>query len=1309
MPTYDGIGETITHKLEIEGDMFLQDIEGGSLSTQVPLEIFSNFTSSGDQAISSRMLRLRVQNHNESNVSNSYVTDFGIRGESDKDYFFITAPQNTYNVGDQNTFVISKTSNVGIGTTDPGSYRLLVNKGITKHFGVPGNDTPTVGDTLVYNENGEWVYHFVDGTLPPGTVNNEILTWNGANWVPNHSMRTTNSNTSIGIGVGIGTFTPGANLHVVGSVTATKDIDISGKFQGGKLRIGSALSPVPTNPNVTVPGDLTVSGTLTSDEWIHTTDVTITGNVKCQTLTASDIVGGSPLTISADSIAIEGPVTMPENAPMSIGTMTVSNIFHTNQVTISANIYVNSDKTLTTSNITHDSELTVSSNLLLGSDKTLTTSNIVSNSGDNLLINTNLEVGSSYFLFGDGGLLSNISTGIPTLQEVTTEGSTTTDSITVGGLTTSNITHDSELTVSSNLLLGSDKTLTTSNIVSNSGDNLLINTNLEVGSSYFLLGDGGLLSNISTGIPTLQEVTTEGSTTTDSITVGGLTTSNITHDSELTVSSNLLLGSDKTLTTSNIVSNSGDNLLINTNLEVGSSYFLLGDGGLLSNISGGGGTTPTLQEVTTQGATTTDSITIGGLTTSSITSAFNTLTATTDVTMVQASGGGTLTLGVIDAAVYDAHSGFVDADGNLWMTGKNDYGQCGDLINSVNGNTFRKVATDVSKVYCGRLFTFFIKNDGSLWGMGFNLSRRMGPSNFILPLPTQLISGSPSKVVKVAPGYYSSLAIKEDGSIWGCGQSLYIGFGASYTYYNWTRLSISGSPASGIDINCVVDYGYNRLRSFIIDTNNDLYGCGDGGNYGFGNGSTADLNVYTSLTSGVVSVAGVGSATSAVLTDGTLINAGVFRYGSYGDGNVTKTVTTWTASTITGSSITSVSHAENHRIVRDANSNIYGAGWTNGGIMGTATASITTWTNLAPGVPIDNYQTGADNSYYINSSNDKLYLAGLNDNFGYIGFGTQSYAFTWTVNPATYTAYTGNSLTAVDIDVTGTLSTGSLTTSALITGGNFLGDTITSNISLSENATVTGTLSTNYISINPAVSSNLSISSNLEVGNSNLFVDTTTGRVGIGVTSPIRRLDVRSGTSGNVTTDWISGTFGPQLNDGDRVVIGNIFTKATIGGHNSSLTAWADLIINPGTGNVGIGITNPSYQLQLSTNSAAKPTSSAWTVSSDQRIKEDIFDANLDTCYENVKNLKLKYYKLRDDIIELDPIFKDAHKLGWIAQEVEEVLPKCVTTIQEQYGLNDVKNLDVDQIYTNLFGAVQKLIKENENLKARIEALENSS
>ena len=113
MPTYDG-----TYKLAVEdGRTLIRDVEGGSLSTHVPLEIYSNYAAQGTLT-DSRQLRLRTQPYLESNPANAYVTDMGIQNTTDN-YFFITAPQNTSTVGDQNTFVISSTSNVGIGTTDP--------------------------------------------------------------------------------------------------------------------------------------------------------------------------------------------------------------------------------------------------------------------------------------------------------------------------------------------------------------------------------------------------------------------------------------------------------------------------------------------------------------------------------------------------------------------------------------------------------------------------------------------------------------------------------------------------------------------------------------------------------------------------------------------------------------------------------------------------------------------------------------------------------------------------------------------------------------------------------------------------------------------------------------------------------------------------------------------------------------------------------------------------------------------------------------------------------------------------------------
>jgi len=61
--------------------------------------------------------------------------------------------------------------------------------------------------------------------------------------------------------------------------------------------------------------------------------------------------------------------------------------------------------------------------------------------------------------------------------------------------------------------------------------------------------------------------------------------------------------------------------------------------------------------------------------------------------------------------------------------------------------------------------------------------------------------------------------------------------------------------------------------------------------------------------------------------------------------------------------------------------------------------------------------------------------------------------------------------------------------------------------------------------------------------------------------------------------------------------------------------------------------------------------------------------------------------------------------IGWIAQEVEEVIPKAVNTVDEKYGLTDVKFLNADQIYASMFGAIQKLIEDKERLEAQVAEL----
>ena len=61
--------------------------------------------------------------------------------------------------------------------------------------------------------------------------------------------------------------------------------------------------------------------------------------------------------------------------------------------------------------------------------------------------------------------------------------------------------------------------------------------------------------------------------------------------------------------------------------------------------------------------------------------------------------------------------------------------------------------------------------------------------------------------------------------------------------------------------------------------------------------------------------------------------------------------------------------------------------------------------------------------------------------------------------------------------------------------------------------------------------------------------------------------------------------------------------------------------------------------------------------------------------------------------------------VGWIAQEVEAVFPKAVSSSSER-GFNDFRTLSSDQIYKTMYGALQRVIADKEALEARVALLE---
>jgi len=114
-----------------------------------------------------------------------------------------------------------------------------------------------------------------------------------------------------------------------------------------------------------------------------------------------------------------------------------------------------------------------------------------------------------------------------------------------------------------------------------------------------------------------------------------------------------------------------------------------------------------------------------------------------------------------------------------------------------------------------------------------------------------------------------------------------------------------------------------------------------------------------------------------------------------------------------------------------------------------------------------------------------------------------------------------------------------------------------------------------------------------------------------------------------------------------------------------------------------------------------------WSTVSDLRIKENIERASYEKCYNNIQNLELYRFNY---ISELNNINKDLKQLGYIAQEVNEIFPKSVSS-QSLYNntlsMSDLLSIDITQINYTLFGSVKRLIELIKNKITRLEKLEN--
>jgi hypothetical protein len=116
----------------------------------------------------------------------------------------------------------------------------------------------------------------------------------------------------------------------------------------------------------------------------------------------------------------------------------------------------------------------------------------------------------------------------------------------------------------------------------------------------------------------------------------------------------------------------------------------------------------------------------------------------------------------------------------------------------------------------------------------------------------------------------------------------------------------------------------------------------------------------------------------------------------------------------------------------------------------------------------------------------------------------------------------------------------------------------------------------------------------------------------------------------------------------------------------------------------------------------------AWDQTSDHRIKENIKKANLNICYDNVKNINLYRFNYKNAFG--NGTHRDRTQLGFVAQQVNKYYPKSITRgkrkLDDNREVPDLASIDVSQVNFTLFGAVKQLIRVVEKQGNRIKKLE---
>jgi alpha-tubulin suppressor-like RCC1 family protein len=253
---------------------------------------------------------------------------------------------------------------------------------------------------------------------------------------------------------------------------------------------------------------------------------------------------------------------------------------------------------------------------------------------------------------------------------------------------------------------------------------------------------------------------------------------------------------------------------------------------------------------------------------------------------------------VATAAAGGSHTLAVLNNGTMLAWGYNGAGELGDGTTTdrhtpvaVPGLT--GVRTTANSVAAGWYHSLALKADGTVWAWGYNAAGQLGngtTTNSSRPVQVRGPNGVGflTNIVAVAAGVYHSLALRSDGTVWAWGYNYYGQLGNATLQDSVYPVQVHDSSGSGTLTN-IRAIAAGAGHSVALTTSGMVLTWGWNFYGQLGNGNTTDRMLPGPLTSlsGVATIAAGYAHTLAGKTDGTVWNWGSNFYSQLGDGTTT--------------------------------------------------------------------------------------------------------------------------------------------------------------------------------------------------------------------------------------------------------------------------------------------------------------------------------------------------------------------------------------------------------------------------------------